>query len=53
MVVKQSCPGSVETMNILTTALETVRMELKECGPFSLEEVRQAKIFLRQALDAL
>ena len=53
VVVKQSCPGSVETMNILTTALETVRMELKECGPFSLEEVRQAKIFLRQALDAL
>ena len=53
VVVKQSCPGSVETMNILTTALETVRMELKECGPFSLEEVRQAKIFLRQALGSL
>ena len=53
VVVKQSCPGSVETMNILTEALEAARMELKECGPFSLEEMKQAKIFLRQALDAL
>ena len=53
VVVNESCAGSVETMNLLTEALETARMELKECGPFSLEEVRQAKIFLRLALDAL
>lgn len=53
VVVKESCPGSVEAMNLLTGALEAARLELQECGPFSPEETRGAKIFLRQALDSL
>ena len=53
VVVKESCPGSVEAMNLLTEALEAARLELQQCDPFSPEETRGAKIFLRLALDAL
>ena len=53
VVVKESCPGSVEAMDLLTKALEAARLELREGRPFSPEETRGAKIFLRLALDAL
>jgi hypothetical protein len=52
-VIKESCPGSVETMKLLTDSLEAERLELKASGPFSLDEVRAAKIFLRQALGSI
>lgn len=47
-MVNESCPGSVETMNLLTEALEAAGLELNGCGSLSPEEVRAAKIFLRQ-----
>ena len=53
VVVNESCPGSVETMKLLTKALEAAGLELNGCGFVSPEEVRAAKIFLRQALEAL
>jgi hypothetical protein len=53
VVVKESCPGSVETMEILTEALEAARLELRDYLPVPLEEVRGAKIFLRQALNSI
>lgn len=53
VVIKESCPGSVETMKLLTDSLEAERLELKASGPFSLDEVRAAKIFLRQALGSI
>ena len=52
-MIKESCLGSVETMKLLTDALEAASLELKVCGPFTLDEVREAKIFLRQALGSL
>jgi len=53
VVVKESCSGSVETMKLLTEALERARLQLKDSWPVSLQEVQQAKIFLRKALESL
>jgi len=48
--VHESCPGSVETMKILTAALEEARHDpaLSASGP---DEVRQAKEWLKRALS--
>ncbi|HSD57050.1 MAG TPA: YkgJ family cysteine cluster protein [Methanotrichaceae archaeon] len=48
--VHESCPGSVETMKILTAALEEARSDpaLSASGP---DEVRQAKEWLKRALS--
>ena len=51
VVVNESCPGSVETMKILTEVLEEVRSDQKNHPPYDPEEVRRAKEFLRQALS--
>lgn len=53
VVVKESCPGSVETMNLLTNALEEAHAKQEGTAPASLEVVREAKAFLRLALESL
>jgi uncharacterized protein len=49
VLVHESCPGSVETMKILTAALEEVRLYPALSVP-SIDEVRQAKEWLKRAL---
>jgi len=52
VVVNPSCPGSVETMEILTRAMEEVREELEGYSP-STEEIRRSKEHLKKVLDEL
>ncbi len=52
VVVNPSCPGSVETMRILTGAMEEVQREQEGSSP-GREEVRRSKEALRRALDEL
>ncbi|MCK9406251.1 MAG: YkgJ family cysteine cluster protein [Methanothrix sp.] len=52
VVVNPSCPGSVETMEILTRAMEEVRAEQEGYSP-SLEEIRRSKEHLKRVLDDL
>ena len=52
VVVNPSCPGSVETMGILTRAMEEVKEELEGYSP-STEEIRRSKEHLRRVLDEL
>lgn len=52
VVVNPSCPGSVETMRILTEAMEEVQRE-QEGYPPSPEEIRRSKESLRRTLDEL
>jgi Fe-S-cluster containining protein len=51
--VNESCPGSVETMKILTEALEEARSDQKNKGAADPAEVRRAKEFLRLALNSI
>lgn len=51
VVVNESCPGSVETMKILTKMLEEARSGQMDHPPYDPKEVKRAKEFLRQALD--
>jgi uncharacterized protein len=53
VVVKESCPGSVETMNHLTNALEEAHAKQEGAASATIEEVRKAKAFLRLALESL
>ncbi|MCU0637819.1 MAG: YkgJ family cysteine cluster protein [Methanothrix sp.] len=53
VVVNESCPGSVETMNILKKALEEAQPGSKGAFSASIQEVREAKAFLRLALESL
>lgn len=48
--VNESCPGSVATMKMLTAAMEEIR-SLMPAPKFSVDEIRQAKLQLRAALD--
>jgi uncharacterized protein len=51
--VNESCPGSLETMKVLTSALEEVR---RDCGisfAVDFDEVRRAKEMLREALQLI
>ena len=52
VVVNPSCPGSVETMEILTRAMEEVQREQEGYSP-STEEIRRSKEHLRRVLDEL
>jgi Fe-S-cluster containining protein len=51
--IHESCPGSVQTMNILTTALEEVRSDpaFSEC--VDPTEIRRCKEQLRRALEMI
>jgi len=53
VLVHESCPGSVETMNLLTEALEEARSdpEFSECS--DIAEIRRCKEELRKALDLI
>jgi uncharacterized protein len=51
--VNESCPGSVETMNMLKEAIKLVRADLKIADDADPAEVRSAKEFLRTALDSI
>ncbi len=48
--VNESCPGSVETMKMLTAALEEILPQIST-SKYAEEEVRQAKLKLRAALS--
>ena len=52
VMVNDSCPGSVETMRILTGAMEEVQREQEGYSP-GLEEIRRSKERLRSILDEL
>ncbi|MCX6673540.1 MAG: YkgJ family cysteine cluster protein [Methanothrix sp.] len=51
--VNESCPGSVETMKILKEAIEVVRADAKMANATDLAEARNAKEFLREALNSI
>jgi len=50
--VNESCPGSVETMKILTEAVEEARAEQTSSAP-SHEEVKQSKERLKKILKEI
>lgn len=50
VLVHESCPGSVETMRILTATLEEVKSNSTSSAP-SPDDVRQAKEWLKRALS--
>lgn len=52
VVVNESCPGSVQTMNVLKKAIEDVRTDAKISNA-DPAEVRSAKLFLREALNLI
>jgi len=52
VVVNPSCPGSVETMRILTGAMEEVQREQEGYSP-GPEEIKRSKERLRRILDEL
>lgn len=49
VLVHESCPGSVETMRVLTAAVEEVRSDPALSAP-SIDETRRAKEWLKRAL---
>jgi len=51
--VNESCPGSVETMKILTEAVEEARKGQLDSAIVDPEVVREAKKRLRSALDSI
>lgn len=51
--VNESCPGSVETMKILTIALEEVHIDPTISNTRDLEQIRRAKDLLRTVLNAV
>lgn len=55
--VNESCPGSVETMKILTEAVEEARKgqldSASDSAAINPDEVREAKKLLRSALDSI
>jgi Fe-S-cluster containining protein len=51
--VNESCPGSVETMKILTTSLEEIRLDEKTHFHLDRSEVKKAKVRLREVLDSI
>jgi len=51
--VNESCPGSVETMKILTEAMEEARKGQSDSAPVNPDEVRSAKEMLRNALGLI
>lgn len=51
--VNESCPGSVETMKILTRYLEDLRQDEKTRSHLDLIEIKKAKATLRKALDSI
>jgi Fe-S-cluster containining protein len=53
VVVNELCPASVQTMKILTEAIETVREDAEMSDADSLEKVKCAKLFLREALNRI
>jgi hypothetical protein len=56
-MVNESCPGSVETMKILTEAMEEARKgrmgSATDTAPVDLDEVREAKKRLRSELGSI
>jgi uncharacterized protein len=53
VVVNESCPGSIETMNVLKEAIEAVRADTDMSNAANPAEVRSAKLFLREALNSI
>ena len=51
--VNESCAGSIETMRILTEAMEEIRLDVKMSEAADPKEVRRAKEWLRAALDSV
>lgn len=51
--VNESCPGSVETMRILTEAMEEARKGQLASATVDPDEVREAKERLRSSLDLI
>lgn len=51
--VNESCPGSVQTMRTLTTALEEARADQILLHEYSLEEIRSAKELFRAVLESV
>lgn len=52
VIVNKSCPGSLKTMEILTTALQEVQAKMAFAAP-ELEEVRRNKKLLRAVLECV
>ncbi len=50
VLVHESCPGSVETMKILTAAMGEIRSGLAPAAAPDMEETRRAKEWLKRAL---
>ncbi len=53
VVVNESCPGSVKTMDILKEAIEVVRADANMSDATDHAKVRSAKAFLREALNLI
>jgi len=57
VIVNQSCPGSIETMKILTESLEGLRAQDTvpevECQESDLSDIKEAKRILREALNLI
>ena len=51
--VNESCPGSVETMKVLTLSLEEVRRDYGTTSIVDFDEVKRAKEMLRDALKLI
>jgi Fe-S-cluster containining protein len=51
--VNESCPGSVETMKVLTLSLEEVRRDYRTTSIVDFDEVKRAKEMLRDALKLI
>jgi Fe-S-cluster containining protein len=51
VLVKESCPGSMETMRILTAALDEVGNNPERSISIEQKDVRRAKLLLRMALE--
>ena len=51
VLVKESCPGSMETMRTLTAALDEVCNDPVGFASVEPEDVRRAKLLLRMALE--
>jgi len=51
--VNESCPGSVETMKVLTMSLEEVRRDYGTTSLVDFDEVKRAKEMLRDALQLI
>ena len=53
MKVNESCPGSVETMKVLTLSLEEVRRDYGTTSIVDFDEVKRAKEMLRNVLQLI